>query len=244
MFLSYRGILDEINAEMATIALTKVVSFGTEGRRPGDEIPPSDHTYEYIVFRGRDVKDLKIEVLAKKSEKPLLPQNKQVQAKFPPPQKPPSTIYEKHEPQWTKSPRLNDLRKFFQNLRLKTPVPSDWGHGWSPNFEPQAPNKANEGAKRSKLSNLSSVLQTTDLSRKPKFPNSPAQDSFREEDIKAIEAAQQREAEAEARYQHQERVRLQEAERRAEENEDLMLKMRKSNDRNLSSLPPRDREIP
>ena len=39
-----------------------MTSFGTEGRRNGDdEIPASDNTYEFIVFRGSDVKDLEIE---------------------------------------------------------------------------------------------------------------------------------------------------------------------------------------
>jgi protein LSM14 len=53
--------------------INKVRSFGTEGRRGGDpknEVPPSDNVFEYIVFRGSDVKDLKIEEAAKKVEPP------------------------------------------------------------------------------------------------------------------------------------------------------------------------------
>lgn len=39
------------------------MSFGTEGRkgRPEEEIAPAEQIYEYIVFRGSDVKDLRIE---------------------------------------------------------------------------------------------------------------------------------------------------------------------------------------
>lgn len=55
--------MHEINSEKSTVALEKVSSFGTEGRRGGgeDEIGPSDQTYDYIEFRGSDVKDLRIE---------------------------------------------------------------------------------------------------------------------------------------------------------------------------------------
>ncbi|RFU33366.1 hypothetical protein B7463_g2944, partial [Scytalidium lignicola] len=61
--IRYVGTLHEINSETSTVALENVTSFGTEGRKanPDDEIPPSDSVYEYIVFRGSDVKDLRIE---------------------------------------------------------------------------------------------------------------------------------------------------------------------------------------
>jgi protein LSM14 len=54
------------------VALENVTSFGTEGRRnnPDEEISPSEEIYEYIVFRGTDVKDLRIE------ETPVQKENK------------------------------------------------------------------------------------------------------------------------------------------------------------------------
>ncbi|KAJ5147364.1 hypothetical protein N7526_000716 [Penicillium atrosanguineum] len=60
--IRYVGTLHEINPEASTIALENVQSFGTEGRRgsSGDEIPPSSSIYEYIVFRGSDVKDISV----------------------------------------------------------------------------------------------------------------------------------------------------------------------------------------
>lgn len=64
--IRYQGLLASINPDQATIALERVRSWGTEGRlaavgKPQDELPPSDHTYEYIMFRAADVKDLKID---------------------------------------------------------------------------------------------------------------------------------------------------------------------------------------
>lgn len=73
---SYVGTLHEINPEASTIALENVQSFGTEGRRgsSGDEIPPSSSIYEYIVFRGSDVKDISVaEEEKKETTKPEPP---------------------------------------------------------------------------------------------------------------------------------------------------------------------------
>ena len=60
--IKYIGTLHEINSEKHTVALEQVSSFGTEGRKgnPSEEIPGSDQVYEYIVFRGSDVKELTI----------------------------------------------------------------------------------------------------------------------------------------------------------------------------------------
>ncbi|CAH1767465.1 6179_t:CDS:10 [Entrophospora sp. SA101] len=60
--IRYVGILHSINQADSTVALEQVRSYGTEGRRgnPPEEIPPSDNVFEYIVFRGSDVKDLHV----------------------------------------------------------------------------------------------------------------------------------------------------------------------------------------
>ncbi|KAL8686289.1 MAG: hypothetical protein Q9218_007209 [Villophora microphyllina] len=70
----YVGTLHEINSENSTVALENVVSWGTEGRDPDNEVPPSETVYEYIVFRGSDVKDLRIEEPPKENQPPKPPQ--------------------------------------------------------------------------------------------------------------------------------------------------------------------------
>lgn len=71
------GTLHEINSENSTVALENVTSHGTEGRKsnPEEEIAPSDVVYEYIIFRGSDVKDLRIEEApaAKENKPPQMP---------------------------------------------------------------------------------------------------------------------------------------------------------------------------
>ncbi|KXX82315.1 Protein sum2 [Madurella mycetomatis] len=75
--IRYVGTLHSINSDDSTVSLENVRSFGTEGRKgnPDEEVPPSVDLYEYIVFRGTDVKDLRIEEgpTAKETKPPAMP---------------------------------------------------------------------------------------------------------------------------------------------------------------------------
>ncbi|KAI3370400.1 hypothetical protein L3Q82_025164, partial [Scortum barcoo] len=58
--IRYEGILSSVDIERSTVALAKVKSFGTEDRHTDRPVPPKDEIYEYIIFRGSDIKDITV----------------------------------------------------------------------------------------------------------------------------------------------------------------------------------------
>jgi len=58
--IRYEGILYTIDTQESTVALAKVRSFGTENRPTERPVAPRDEVYEYIIFKGADIKDIKV----------------------------------------------------------------------------------------------------------------------------------------------------------------------------------------
>ena len=58
--IRYEGILVDVNPQESTITFEQVRFFGTEGRRPTDEIAPMDKVFDCVVFRSADIKDLQV----------------------------------------------------------------------------------------------------------------------------------------------------------------------------------------
>lgn len=58
--IRYEGTLYTIDTTNSTVALQNVRSFGTEGRKDSGRIPPSNEVFDYIIFRGTDIKDLHV----------------------------------------------------------------------------------------------------------------------------------------------------------------------------------------
>jgi len=56
--IRYEGILYTIDTTANTVALAKVRSFGTEDRPTDRPVGPREEVYEYIIFRGSDIKDI------------------------------------------------------------------------------------------------------------------------------------------------------------------------------------------
>eukprot|EP01064_Diplonema_japonicum_P013274 TRINITY_DN2078_c3_g1_i1.p1 TRINITY_DN2078_c3_g1~~TRINITY_DN2078_c3_g1_i1.p1 ORF type:complete len:263 (+),score=56.51 TRINITY_DN2078_c3_g1_i1:106-894(+) len=58
--IKYEGTLADINAAANTLTLSSVTMYGTEERPAATFVPKSDQLFEFIVFRGNDIKDLTV----------------------------------------------------------------------------------------------------------------------------------------------------------------------------------------
>ena len=56
--IRYEGRLFTVDPKECTIALAGVRSFGTEDRIVEQRVPPQNNVYDYILFRGSDIKDI------------------------------------------------------------------------------------------------------------------------------------------------------------------------------------------
>ncbi|XP_023158521.1 protein LSM14 homolog B isoform X2 [Ceratitis capitata] len=58
--IRYEGRLYTVDPQECTIALSNVRSFGTEDRETQFQIAPQSQIYDYILFRGSDIKDIRV----------------------------------------------------------------------------------------------------------------------------------------------------------------------------------------
>jgi hypothetical protein len=74
--IRYEGILYGIDPNESTVALSQVRSLGTEGRKKeGQQIPPSNEIFDYILFKSHDIKEITVLEPAVQYQQQALPNN-------------------------------------------------------------------------------------------------------------------------------------------------------------------------
>ncbi|KAI7898966.1 Scd6-like Sm domain-containing protein [Cokeromyces recurvatus] len=157
--IRYVGILHSINANDSTVGLKQVRSYGTEGRRerPEEEILPSDNVFDYVVFRGSDIKDLQVFEAPPKPTppQPVMPQDPAIMSmsNYPPVNPYMNNNLYMQPPQ--QPPRMQPAPL---NNTNQTP------NYWQPTFptEPNAVLKQTQQVEKDPLDELKAELEETD----------------------------------------------------------------------------------
>ncbi|KAK6528721.1 hypothetical protein TWF694_003961 [Orbilia ellipsospora] len=126
--IRYVGTLHQIDSEHSTVGLENVTNHGTEGRcaDPANEVDGTDEIYDYIVFRGSDVKDLRMEA-------PEAPPKPAAQPSFP---NDPAIVNAQRPPNYPAQQQQQ------QQQQQQPPQPQQFGYqpngrgqpGFNPNF--------------------------------------------------------------------------------------------------------------
>jgi len=122
------------DGQESTVALQNVRHFGTEGRRGGiDEIPPSSDLYEFIIFRGGDIKDLKV-------------LETRPQAQPPPVQMPPDPAIVQAPAHFGPTLSHPQIPYNFPYIANQNPFDSSGGMQHAPRYTPVGPPPSTSGA--------------------------------------------------------------------------------------------------
>ncbi|ODV78606.1 uncharacterized protein CANTADRAFT_6962 [Suhomyces tanzawaensis NRRL Y-17324] len=181
--LRYVGLLESINADDATVALKSVRLFGTEGRmaqtgNPNLEVMPGSDVYDYVVFRGSDVKDLSVLDTPIDQVKPqpyVAPQSGYYQAP-PQPQTAQPTQTQNAAPATTQSP-AQPTQVHPQASPAQAPAaPSQTGQAASPEASKPAPTKTTSQTATSTEEQAQPRPESTpEVSSRPSRSREPAQ---------------------------------------------------------------------